>query len=630
MIKLLWILCAVAAADCEAQSCQKNVTRDHLLLQRKVTSKMSKVAGNSNSTDSTGQCDKEFVNLGSDGEPGMTECQGDCDEDSDCAPGLRCKQRRWNEEVPGCHGHSYARMDYCYNPSCESMPELDSSYGSQGAANMPKCAGDCDEDSDCAGTLKCFQRDGRQAVPGCAGSGVPDFDYCYEPDEVSTTTAAPSPPGVDGDCLCVFDIDRTLTGKQGTAGNHCPQNMQVDGIWDYAYSPGWLTISEAGQNLQNTFCNQCYLGIVSAGWASGPSEKNYLLEHVLISEPYARLRDNYPKASRWSRRRTLGSPLVLGWEDRKKQDAVEGIVTWYARRGITIPASKVTFFGDRTENIGPFSSKGYNSREISCASRDQSIHNGMVGYCGALSSEIVQTNGVKLCTDPEPPEPLPGDMHETPPPVEMEPTPSPSNDCLCVFDIDRTLTGKQGVRGHNSACPNNKKINFVWDAAYSGGWLHLSEVGQNLKKTFCKACYLGVVSAGTASGRRSAERKYLLKHVLKSRPFKQLRRKETEASKWSSNGEVKSPLVLKWPDRQKQHAVQGIVEWYGSKGIQLAPFNVHFFGDRTENIGPFRQTGFNSHEISCSSRDYQIGNGIVGLCGAQLHEILDTKGVAEC
>ena len=179
---------------------------------------------------------------------------------------------------------------------------------------------------------------------------------------------------------------------------------------------------------------------------------------------------------------------------------------------------------------------------------DQSIHNGMVGYCGALSSEIVQTNGVKLCTDPEPPAPLPGDMHETPPPVEMEPTPSPSNDCLCVFDIDRTLTGKQGVRGHNSACPNNKKINFVWDAAYSGGWLHLSEVGQNLKKTFCKACYLGVVSAGTASGRRSAERKYLLKHVLKSRPFKQLRRKESEASKWSSNGEVKSPLVLKWPD----------------------------------------------------------------------------------
>ena len=77
-------------------------------------------------------------------------------------------------------------------------------------------------------------------------------------------------------------------------------------------------------------------------------------------------------------------------------------------------------------------------------------------------------------------------------------------------------------------------------------------------------------------------------------------------------------------------AVQGIVEWYGSKGIDLAPSNVHFFGDRTENIGPFRQTGFNSHEISCSTRDYQIGNGIVGLCGAQLHEILDTKGVAEC
>ena len=138
---------------------------------------------------------------------------------------------------------------------------------------------------------------------------------------------------------------------------------------DYAYSRAWLTISDAGQNLQQTFCNQCYLGIVSAGWASGPDEKDYLLDHVLLSEPYSKLREEYPKAARWSRRRTLGSPLVLGYADRKKQDAVEGIVNWYAQRGITIRPPKVHFFGDRTENIGPFASKGYNSREISCDSR---------------------------------------------------------------------------------------------------------------------------------------------------------------------------------------------------------------------------------------------------------------------
>ena len=153
---------------------------------------------------------------------------------------------------------------------------------------------------------------------------------------------------------------------------------------------------------------------------------------------------------------------------------------------------------------------------------------------------------MKLCSDPEPTTLPPADMA---PPADMgSSTPAPSDECLCVFDIDRTLTGKQGIRGPNSACPQNKKANYIWDSAYSGGWLHLSEVGQNLKRTFCNNCYLGVVSAGSASGRRSAERRYLLKEVLKSRPFRRLIRKDREAKKWSSDGEVNSPLVLRWPD----------------------------------------------------------------------------------
>eukprot|EP00409_Alexandrium_fundyense_P007898 CAMPEP_0195049356 /NCGR_PEP_ID=MMETSP0347-20130606/56176_1 /TAXON_ID=2932 /ORGANISM="Alexandrium fundyense, Strain CCMP1719" /LENGTH=66 /DNA_ID=CAMNT_0040078077 /DNA_START=26 /DNA_END=223 /DNA_ORIENTATION=+ len=36
-------------------------------------------------------------------------------------------------------------------------------------------------------------------------------------------------------CLCIFDIDRTLTGKQGTAGDECPNDKAIDGIWDAAY-----------------------------------------------------------------------------------------------------------------------------------------------------------------------------------------------------------------------------------------------------------------------------------------------------------------------------------------------------------------------------------------------------------
>lgn len=38
-----------------------------------------------------------------------------------------------------------------------------------------KCQGDCDSDSQCEGGLKCFQRDGREKVPGCSGSTHDDL-----------------------------------------------------------------------------------------------------------------------------------------------------------------------------------------------------------------------------------------------------------------------------------------------------------------------------------------------------------------------------------------------------------------------------------------------------------------------
>jgi hypothetical protein len=48
------------------------------------------------------------------------------------------------------------------------------------------CEGDCDTDADCAGHLKCFQRDGGSAdaiVPGCTDSKQygANTDVCYDP-----------------------------------------------------------------------------------------------------------------------------------------------------------------------------------------------------------------------------------------------------------------------------------------------------------------------------------------------------------------------------------------------------------------------------------------------------------------
>ena len=53
---------------------------------------------------------------------------------------------------------------------------------SKNPTNLKACIGECDKDSHCASGLKCFQRSGYTAIPGCSGSGKKDWDYCYDPD----------------------------------------------------------------------------------------------------------------------------------------------------------------------------------------------------------------------------------------------------------------------------------------------------------------------------------------------------------------------------------------------------------------------------------------------------------------
>merc|ERR1712151_543475 len=46
---------------------------------------------------------------------------------------------------------------------------------------LKQCQGNCDNDSQCEKGLKCFQRSGFTAVPGCTGKGVNHHDYCIKP-----------------------------------------------------------------------------------------------------------------------------------------------------------------------------------------------------------------------------------------------------------------------------------------------------------------------------------------------------------------------------------------------------------------------------------------------------------------
>ena len=56
----------------------------------------------------------------------LQQCQGDCDNDSHCAKGLLCFQRKADEKVPGClagGNGDVSKADYCYEDPGEQWDE---------------------------------------------------------------------------------------------------------------------------------------------------------------------------------------------------------------------------------------------------------------------------------------------------------------------------------------------------------------------------------------------------------------------------------------------------------------------------------------------------------------------------
>lgn len=124
-------------------------------------------------------------------------CEGDCDDDDDCANGLTCFQRDGGEAVPGCNGGESVSIgtDFCISPS-GPIP-LDSTTPQSTSRRWGKglCEGDCDDDSDCAGDLVCYQRKKHdRAPPQCPNINTnTQIDYCVEPDRPAPTFTATAP-----------------------------------------------------------------------------------------------------------------------------------------------------------------------------------------------------------------------------------------------------------------------------------------------------------------------------------------------------------------------------------------------------------------------------------------------------
>lgn len=243
-------------------------------------------------------------------------------------------------------------------------------------------------------------------------------------------------------------------------------------------------------------------------------------------------------------------------------------------------------------------------------------------------NEAIQGTSDMLCTCESrnlSPVPMPA---PTPVPTLAPPEEHKGQACLCIFDIDRTLTGKQGSAG--PSCPRNRAVPGVWDSAYGGGTLTLSALAsEGISSTFCRSCYLGVISAGFASGHNSAQRRHFEQHILRTVPHDRLVQRNRNIMTWSTAPWINSPFVLGQHDFTKQNAVTRILEIYKNNNIQINRNRVHFFGDRGGNIGFFRSANVNAREVSCKSRDFRINNA-VGYCGALPEEIVRTPGVAVC
>jgi len=428
-------------------------------------------------------------------------------------------------------------------------------------------------------------------------------------------------------------VDRTLTGKQEEP-KQCPQNQVLHGVGDTAYGGGQLTLSPLGQSIEDTFCAKCYVAIVTAGDASGyeSAERDVLVKKL---GAYGKLESTSwtgPSLKHEARANCSGvvvdSPLVLGCIDGTKHFAVASVVAWLeAARGVKIEKENVWHFDDREENVASFVGTGFNARTVSCSSRDGARGN-VIGLCGASKSEIVDEKNVALCSGtistPRP------DEKELPTPTP-EPVQPPAPPCLCSFDVDRTLTGKQE---EPKQCPQNQVLHGVGDTAYGGGQLTLSPLGQSIEDTFCAKCYVAIVTAGDASGYESAERDVLVKKLgaygkLESTSWTGPSLKH-EARANCSGVVVDSPLVLGCIDGTKHFAVASVVAWLeAARGVKIEKENVWHFDDREGNVAEFVGTGFNARVVSCSSRDGPLATG-VGLCGASTSDIVDEKGVALC
>lgn len=202
-------------------------------------------------------------------------------------------------------------------------------------------------------------------------------------------------------CLCVFDIDRTLTGKQGWA-ERCAADQEQSGMHDTGYMQGTLLLSQLALKINETACKHCFRGVVTAGVASGPNSN----ERARIMNALGgvdRTRSDWWQDIAFNPAAKVMSSLVTSALDTKKQDSVLSMVKWWKKdQNIEFKLEDVYFFDDIKENVVPFKGTGINARQVSCEARGPQEpfpfqYPGKLGGCGGTPAEVAGEKGIRIC-----------------------------------------------------------------------------------------------------------------------------------------------------------------------------------------------------------------------------------------
>ena len=113
-------------------------------------------------------------------------------------------------------------------------------------------------------------------------------------------------------CLCIFDIDRTITGRQSDT-HRCPGNRVVGGN-DDAYGGGPVTLSQLGQHVYDTWCSRdCHVRAISAHHRARPNIP--VPQNILSCNKGCKAR----KARRMARELGVRKSQVYMFDDKAKR-----------------------------------------------------------------------------------------------------------------------------------------------------------------------------------------------------------------------------------------------------------------------------------------------------------------------